>query len=298
MQIGASHPLRRHARPGRLNRLRHRPALRAALAATLLVMLALLAACDSETRTVEDRFPVDGRVLLSVLVDDGAVTVEAGAAGAVVVSGEIDAERYSYEGTSGVGTVRLEVRRTRSLRSLLGGGGAVLRVQVPPGTRVDVTASNGAVTVTGPLGGGRLETSNGSVQASGIDGALAVRTSNGSVRVSDQRGDLTVAASNGNVVVLRHDGGAVVVETSNGVIEYGGAMAAGDSALITTNGSIVVELAGSPSFVLDARTTNGAVTSRYAVLDAVRTATALSGRIASGEATLRLRATNGSIELR
>ena len=283
MQSGAPRSLRR----------RRRSALPALLAA-----LVLLVACGGEMRAVEDRFAVDGPVLLSVVVDDGAVTVEAGAAGAVVVSGEIDAERYSYESSSGAGTVRLEVRRTRSLTSLLGGGGAALRVQVPPGTRLDVTASNGSVTAAGPLGGGRLETSNGSVQASSIDGALAVRTSNGSVRISDQRGDLAVAASNGNVVVLGHDGGAIVVETSNGLIEYGGAIAAGDSALVTTNGSIVLELAGSPSFVLDARTTNGTVTSRYAVLDAVRTTTALSGRVATGEATLRLRATNGSIELR
>ena len=259
----------------------------------------LLVACSEGTQPIDDRFPVAQPVLLSVVVDDGDVTVEAGVAGAVIVTGELDPARYRYESSDGAGTVRLEVRRVRSLRSLLSGGAASLRVLVPPGTHLDVTTSNGQITVTGPLGGGRLESSNADVLVTRVDGGLAVRTSNGSVRVTDHSGELTIVSSNGNVIVLGHDDGAVVIETNNGLIEYAGTIeSGGPNELLTVNGSIVVALAGSASVMLDARTTNGTVTSRYAILEAERSPTELRGRIAGGEATLRLRATNGSIEVR
>jgi len=275
-------------------------ARRGAVAGLLLLAAALLAAsCGDDATPIEDRFAVDGSVLLSIVVDDGDVTVEAGVDGTVIVTGGIDPDRYGYERINGGGIVRLELRRTRSLFTLLGGGGASLRVVAPSGTLLDVTVSNGTVTITGPLAGGRLETTNAAVEVTGVDGGLVVSASNGSVRVAEQRGDLTVSLSNGNVVVLDHGDGTVNLETDNGFIEYAGTIEPGvANELVTANGSIVITLAGSPSLMLDASTSNGVVTSRYAVLDAERTATALRGRIAGGEATLRLRAANGSIELR
>ena len=119
-----------------------------------------------------------------------------------------------------------------------------------------------------------------------------------SVVVDD--GDVTVEAGvAGAAIVLDHDGGAVVIETNNGLIEYAGAIESGrPNELLTANGSIVVALAGHASLMLDAKTSNGAVTSRYAMLEAERSPTELWGRVAGGEATLRLRATNGWTEVR
>ncbi|MSQ42051.1 MAG: hypothetical protein EXR65_03325 [Dehalococcoidia bacterium] len=273
--------------------------LRTAGLLTLALGALLLSGCEGKASPLEDRLAVQGAVLLSVLVDDGEVVIEVGEPGAVVVSGSMDPDRYRYAAYVDESRVRLELRRTRSLLTLLRSGHAQLRVTVPPGTRLDVAASNGAVTATGPLGGGRLATSNAAIEASVIDGDLVATTSNGGVRVAAQHGAITISSSNGPVTVSHHDGGAVNIATSNGAVEFAGTIQLGtENSLRTSNGALVLTLAGDLSAMLDAATSNAPVASRYAVIDPQRGASHLKGRIAGGAATLKLRTSNGAIELR
>lgn len=262
--------------------------------------LLLLTACREGARsTIDRRFAVDGPVTVVVEVDAADVTIGVSVAGAVVVTGSFDADRYEQTVTSGEGVIHVRVLRERSLLSLVSEGGAELRLRVPPGTEYRIVAKETNVTIeAGPIGGGTIETENGSVTVLGGDGTVTIRNGRGPVTVDGQRGALDVRTSGAEVTVTDHSGGAVRVETSNGAVTYYGTIEPGSSnELITTNAAVIVRLTGQPSLMLDAETTAGVVSSRYAVLEPVRGPGVLRGRIAGGDAMLRIRTSNGSIDV-
>ncbi|MDP6607375.1 MAG: DUF4097 family beta strand repeat-containing protein [Dehalococcoidia bacterium] len=268
----------------------------------LLVIAAmlLLTACREGARgAIDRRFAVEGPVTLVVEVDDADVTIGASLAGAVVVTGSYDADRYEQTATADGAVVRVQVLRERSLLSLVSEGGAELTVRVPPGTAYRVQADETNVTIeAGPIGGGTIETGNGSVTVLGGDGAVTVRNGDGPVMVEGQHGALDLRTSGADVTVTGHRGGPVTIETSNGAVRYYGTIEPDSSnELTTTNSSVTVRLTGQPSLLLDAETTAGVISSRYAVLEPVRGPGVLRGRIAGGGATLRIRTSNGPIDI-
>ena len=276
--------------------LRRRAAL--PLLATLALLVSL--ACrDGEAVVVEERYEVGGPIVLVVDVADAAVLVESGERTAVIVTAEYVSERYDFASASADGTVSVSLERSRGMTGLGVRGGAELRLAVPRGSRVEIQSSNGAVTVNAPIEGGVVRTTNGRIEIGESEGSLSIESSNGALVVGEHMGSLDARTENGSIAVREHYGGPVAAETKNGSIEYRGELAV-DTAnrLSTTNGSVSIELLGEPSVVFDAQATDGQIGSRYALLEVTQGEESLRGRIGAGGATLEVRTTNGSIDLR
>lgn len=271
------------------------------LAPFLLPLFALLLAGCAPRPLVAfgGRFDTPSTVHLKVLVEDGAVTVTEGPAGAVIVTGEHPEDVHDYTGSVAAGEARIELKRRRSFEARIGQRGAHLEVQAPAGSTVDIEGSNGPVRVTGAFEVSRVKASNGPVEVTGARGPLTADTSNGGVTIGNHDGALIARSSNGPIQVENQRGGAVQLSTSNGAVRFEGAFEAGtDNTIETSNGPIEVVIAGTPSLTLDATTSNGGVTSRFALLDGTKSDSKLTGRVGDGQARLVVRTSNGPIEVR
>lgn len=266
----------------------------------MLIAMALVVACrEGETVLVEERHEVGGPIVLVVNIVDASLEVQPGERTAVSVTAEFVDERYVFDSQATDGTVTVSLERRGGMMGLGVRGEASLRLAIPRGSRVEIDSANGSVSVTAPIDGGRIRASNGRVEIAESDGELSVTTANGSLFIDEHSGPLMAETDNGSIEIREHFGGPVSAETSNGAIEYRGELAP-DTAnrLRTSNGRVTVELLGQPSVMVDAEATKGTVGSRYALLDVTRSDDALRGRIGEGAATLEVRTTNGSIDLR
>ncbi|MFF0226379.1 DUF4097 domain-containing protein [Streptomyces sp. NPDC004629] len=178
------------------------------------------------------------------------------------------AEQTEVTWANGVLTVRTKERR------LLGPGGLVdVMVELPTGSRVDVTGSWAQV-----LGEGRL-------------GEVRVKTSSGDVRL-DTTGPLQLTASHGSIVVDRVEGRAEIT-TSSGNLRVG--TVDGPAILKNANGTTTV---GDVTGELRVSGTNGGIDIARAQASVTGTATNGSLRVAEvacGE--VQLETSNGSIEV-
>ncbi len=266
-----------------------------------LTAAVLLAACsEGASSGLDSRYAVDRPVRVVLIVDESDINIATSIEGVVLVTGTFDSDRYEHNVTFDGAVVRVRVQRKRSLLSLVRTGGAEVRVRVPAGTEFEVVATDSNVTVeAGPIGGGSIETTNGIVSVRGGNGDLRVRNNKGSVMVSDQHGALDVETIAAAVSVVDHVGGPVKILTDNASIDFHGEIGEdGESEMATTNGAIILNLAGQPSIALDAVAENGSVRSQFAILDGSRGPAAINGRIAGGASPLRLRTTNGLIDVK
>jgi len=128
---------------------------------------------------------------------------------------------------------------------------------------------------------------------------LDLDTTNGGINVSDIRGSHRIETTNGRISLARC-AGDIEAETTNGSIRAelldvtpGKAMR-----LSTTNGRI--SLAAPPTLAahVDAATTNGSINTELPVSTTHAGRRSLRGNINGGGPELRLRTTNGSIEIR
>jgi len=93
--------------------------------------------------------------------------------------------------------------------------------------------------------------------------------------------------------------GEIDAETSNGEIRLRGVISlGGDVRLTSSNGDVWVDIAGTPSVVLDAKTSNGDVSSDWPIVATVTREDHLVGKIGDGESQLYIRASNGDITVR
>ena len=271
-----------------------------------LVLVALaaavfLAACAGGASSgLDSRYAVDRPVRVVLIVEETDINIATSIEGVVLVTGTFDSDRYEHNVTLDGSTVRVRVERKRTMLSLLRTGGAEVRVRVPAGTEFEVVATESNVTIeAGPIGGGSIETTNGAVIVRGGDSDLRVRNNKGSVMVSAQHGALDIETTAAAVSVVDHTGGPVKIVTDNASIDFHGEIGeGGESEMATTNGAIILNLAGQPSIALDAVAENGSVRSQFAILGGERGPAAISGRIAGGASTLRLRTTNGLIDVK
>lgn len=114
---------------------------------------------------------------------------------------------------------------------------ADLTAEVPEGTRVVVRSVDGAVRVTGAVGGADLRTVDGGVTVVGADGDVSVRGVDGDVSLDGVAGDVDVWLTNGRLTVVGADGDvtARAVDGSSSMSGVGG-----DVELRTTNGRVDV----------------------------------------------------------
>jgi hypothetical protein len=139
-----------------------------------------------------------------------------------------------------------------------------VRVQVPAGTGIEATTTNGNISVTGAQAAVAARTTNGNITLSGVARRVDARSTNGRIRVSmgsDMRGFEGIEAR-------------------------------------TTNGAVHVELPAQLAADLDVSTTNGSITTELPVAVQGRVERRrLTGSIGAGGPPIRVRTTNGSVRI-
>ena len=161
-----------------------------------------------------------------------------------------------------VGTGGFDTEGPRSVRS--GSWSVSVRVQVPQGT--DLT----------------LSTTNGSIKVAGVSGPVTGRTTNGSITATDLRDRANLRTTNGSIQA--HFDGPL---TPGGEIR-----------LRTTNGGVDLTLPRDVSARLEATTTNGSISTDFPITVQGRIGRQISGTLGNGGALIEARTTNGAIRLR
>ena len=196
-------------------------------------------------------------------------------------------------------TVRIVARRAVHAWGT-GNRSAEAFVQVPAGTVLDLRTSNGRIKATGLMGDVSGQTSNGAIDVDGSRGELKLTTSNGPIKVVDARGRVELRTSNGAIDILKARGAVVHARTSNGAVRCEGTLAPGDHLFHTSSGAIVVGLPSDSQFHVDARTSNGRISTAFNVQKTGKPQKRrLQGQVGDDPTlTLKLETSNGSIDIR
>lgn len=228
----------------------------------VLILTSGLAGCFVQvgriraTDTISDSFVTSSQPTVIVETFNGKITVQAGSDNQVAVNvtkigsgssqseAEADLENVEVTFSQSGDTIRVIARRMGS--RLVNNSGAEIELTVPEAAILDLATSNGAITSTGIKGDLDLSTSNGKLVVSGGQGMLELRTSNGSIEVEAQLA-------------------SVRAHTSNGAIDFTGSLADGDHVFETSNGSVDISLPADSQFRIDARTSNGRVSTDFRV---------------------------------
>lgn len=156
--------------------------------------------------------------------------------------------------------------------------GVTYRIKVPRGAIVEADNTNGNVRLAGTRGTGRIETTNGRIEVEGTEGALVLSSTNGGIKVIQAEG-------------------AVKASTTNGSIQAELTRVDGDLGFSSTNGGITVRLPRDARLSVDAATTNGGIDSDFDLAGGESTRRRLTGDINGGGGTLRIRTTNGGVNI-
>ena len=174
-------------------------------------------------------------------------------------------------------------------------------VTMPRDANLDATSTNGNMNVAGIIGEILANTTNGSVSIQDCEGQLIVKTTNGRVNVEEVSGNVRVKTTNGSISAkLAMLDGESGFETTNGSIDV--QMEEGHSGPLTvhtTNGSITVELPSDFAADVEANTSNGKIYSDLPITVAGKISkTSLHGELNGGGPLMKLKTTNGKINIR
>ena len=270
-----------------------------ALAVAIAALLLTATGCSiGPTEFRDDSFTVGVSPTVVVNSENGSIEINAGTDNEVRVEATLtDAPRVQYEISQDGDTITIDAKISKEWW-FFGSAAADIAITAPAGTYVEVDTSNGAVELHGMEGSGTLRTSNGKIVLKDVKGAYDGTTSNGAIEIGTMEGTCVISTSNGSVD-LWDVKGEVEVESSNGEIWFSGEMTAGTrSRLVTSNGKVEVELFGTPSVSLDAKTSNGVVTCELVITATLTREDHLVGTIGAGEAELYIRTSNGDVTIR
>jgi hypothetical protein len=262
------------------------------LGAGLFLSMLLLVGCisietdgDHSDGTADENqkhtFAVGANPTIDVDGFNGSIEIIAGPDGEVdVVSTLTIPGRISYSATVDGNIVNVVARRTGSGITIGRSPSVKITMIVPAHSVIRAHTSNGSIKVTGISGTGQLDTSNGNIVINNVVGQYDSSTSNGSLTFTNVSGQFTG-------------------ESSNGKIKFSGSFDANsENKFKTSNGSIDIVFTGDPDVELDARTSNGTVNSDRPILAITTSRSHLVGKYGDGFATLEIRTSNGSIDIR
>lgn len=269
------------------------------IAVAVAAMLLVVTGCSvGPTEYRDDSFTVGMSPTVIVNNENGGIEINAGTDNEVRVEATLtDAPRVQYEISQDGDTITVDVSVTKQWW-FYGSAAADITITTPAGTYVDIDTSNGSVELHGMEGSGVLNTSNGKIVLKDVKGSYDGTTSNGAIEIGTMEGTCVISTSNGSVD-LWDVKGEVEVESSNGEIWFSGEMTAGTrSRLVTSNGKVDVELLGTPSVSLDAKTSNGVVTCELVITATLTREDHVVGTIGAGETELYIRTSNGDVTIR
>lgn len=243
-----------------------------------VVLLAVVCTADdydyelevSETRT----WPAGGISQIEAITKNGNISVSA--TQDTIITAEItksckgldqaDAEAYIdnvvVEDNVTGGKLTLEAEMPNNGRSY----GADFDISTPESIYLDLTTTNGNVSLTDMIAGAKLRTTNGNITVQNLRGGIDGQTTNGSINC-----DLAVLGATESAV------------------------------LSTTNGNATLRLPSDVSATFDASTTNGevAVIGFASVNYSINEPTHKAGTIGSGPGgTISISSTNGNVTIR
>lgn len=131
--------------------------------------------------------------------------------------------------------------------------GVSYEITLPDVANVQLTSSNGALSVEGAAGSVNLRTSNGPITVKRADGSVTLHTSNGRIDVEDAASSVQAQSSNGavNVALRPTAAGPVTIKSSNGDVSLSfGPAFAGTLRGDTSNGLLAL-VAIDPAVVKD-----------------------------------------------
>ncbi|MBN4064278.1 DUF4097 family beta strand repeat protein [Dehalococcoides mccartyi] len=226
-------------------------------------------------------FDVGENPVIDVTGFNGSINIVTGDDGEVDVATELRIpSRVSYSASVTDNTVTVTAKRVGSGISFGRSPSAEIHLVVPINSIIKARTSNGRIEVNGVTGDGVLETSNGRITLVNTIGTFDSSTSNGSIKMTGVSGQFRA-------------------DTSNGRIEFSGTLGSEtDNVFTTSNGSINIVFETAPSVDLDAKTSNGTVDSELPILATTTQKSHLVGKYGTGSASLELRTSNGSINIR
>lgn len=175
---------------------------------------------------------------------------------------------------------------------------ANLELRVPRGTRVEVSASNGKVCISGLANGVRVRSSNVAVRVEDVEGDVEIHASNARLWCGGVRGKLLARTSNGKIEIERHRG-ALDASSSNGLIHAVIEELTGPVVMATSNGKLALELPEEVDADVNLRVDNGVIRNQRSLCRCTRSSGGrLTGQLGRGGIPIKLRTSNGSISLR
>jgi hypothetical protein len=248
------------------------------------------------TSRLDKTFETGGAPRVVLDVDNADVTVQAGAATSVHVTGTMRVSGLH----SGVQPSLTAIRTSDGVRVAVEAGlvyGRIereVRIIVPPDAQVEIASAGGVV-------------------ANGLRGRLVARLRDGDVRISNHRGDVDVTTSSGDIDVLDAQGAAFALRTDNGALKLtssgadhldartgsGAITAVGlravDGALQTDDGGIDVNFAAESDATVNLHADDGRITGAGATAPDGDSASGRSMRLGSGRGHFTVSTASGSI---
>jgi DUF4097 and DUF4098 domain-containing protein YvlB len=210
-----------------------------------LVCSVLALGCGSTVESRTDSFSVGSSPAVLVEVGNGSVTVVVGEENEIVVGAQLmKPEEIEYEASQDGDTVVVDVKTRRNSK-------ADVTITVPSNTEFELSCGNGRIDVTGISASGTANVGNGDTILSDVMGKVAVNNGNGDIKISDATGILAVNLGNGDIKISDATG-SFTLNLGNGAIGFKGELDPGTESVANVgNGSMTVELSGSPSVALD-----------------------------------------------
>lgn len=221
------------------------------------------------------------------------------------------ANQVKAELTDSQGSVRLvlhgsrvEVALERGNRwpHLPAGLDGKLRLELPPGSSVELTTASGAIAVRGLGGDVRLRTASGDVQLRDVRN-VEVTAISGAVQVEGVKGEVRLRTVSGDAMVTQAAGARPLLEygTTSGDLDWTGTCGAGCRLDVRTmSGDVKLKLAASSSFELRYLTHSGDLLEglKLQPLDPASGAGSRHARYGKAEGSIQVQTFSGDLALK
>lgn len=257
----------------------------------LFSTISLVACGPTETRM--NTFSVGSNPRLEVTVGNGSVNLVVGTEGEINVTAELrNPGKVDYKVSQDGDKITVDAKTRSNSR-------ADVTVTLPANTEFEVDTGNGDIDVADVQAPGRVSCGNGSITFERLKGDVTGNLGNGDITINDVAGSFILSDGNGDIN-LKDVAGSFNLSIGNGDIRFQGELPPGsESTFNVGNGSVTVELMGSPSVALDLEAEQrGKVRCNLPVTVSEQSEYRLVGTIGNGEATLKIRTGTGNITIR
>jgi DUF4097 and DUF4098 domain-containing protein YvlB len=297
-----------------------------AITAALLAMPAV--ARTSYQGEFQRSYDVSGQASLEVLTRSGDVTVHAGPAGKISVTGRIHVEDRWLSGGRKDSVAELEknppIRQDGSNVKIDYVGYREISIDyeitAPADTKLRIETGSGNQTIDGLKGGMqghsgsgdvrldnvggdvRAETGSGNIKGRNVTGPFDVHAGSGDIRIEETgAGDIRATTGSGNVEVSGVNGGARA-ETGSGNVELQGTPT-GSWYVKTSSGNAEVRLPENAAFDLDVSTGSGTIDVGHLLTTTIQgrvqsPSKNISGKVRGGGPVITVHTGSGDIRIR